>query len=181
MRFSNLLLSSSAFAASYAASVTFHNLDSTTRTLYFSENPGCSEIPELTLTGFETKTQEFDPDWQGNWFSVSDGSEYTPGVLGEVTFQDGGDTFFDVSCIVNPNDNEGVRQIWPAHSQRSPMAGCEDYSTQCPNAYYAPNDVQTKGTQGVDLISTLGTKPPSTSSRRSVLTQIRDFVATVLN
>jgi len=58
-----------------------------------------------------------------------------------------------VSAIVDANDHGNVKQMWPKSSQ-SPMSGCVVFP--CNNAYYLPDDVQTKVTTERHLISTLG-------------------------
>lgn len=75
-------------------------------------------------------------------------------MLGEVCFNSwGGISFFDVSAIVNPNDKNNVKQLWPA-SAATPVSGCTTFP--CNDAYYLPDDIQTKGTNEDDLVCTLG-------------------------
>ncbi|KAK4189651.1 hypothetical protein QBC35DRAFT_133736 [Podospora australis] len=148
--------------------ITFINQDSQKRTIHFTPSVPLPQIPQLHLTGHQTKTINIPDGWTGMWFSVTDGQPWKIGVLGEVHF--GSDwyklTFFDVSAIDNPADYDGVKQIWPKKS-RSPFSGCEDYHTQCDNAYYLPDDIQTKATDEVHLVCTVGNgRSPLSSSKR---------------
>ena len=138
-------------AVSSAASVTFTTLDDVTRTVYFT---GSAEIDPVTVSNSGDVTVSFPDTYNGNFYAVQDGQENAPGMLGEVTFAGwGGITFFDVSAIVNPNDKDNVKQMWPA-SALTPVSGCEVFP--CDDAYYAPNDVQTKATDETDLVCSLG-------------------------
>jgi hypothetical protein len=75
-------------------------------------------------------------------------------MLGEVSLNSwNGLTYFDVSAIVDPSDHDNVKQMWPVKSQ-TPMSGCEVFP--CNNAYWLPDDVQTKATSETDLMTTLG-------------------------
>jgi hypothetical protein len=75
-------------------------------------------------------------------------------MLGEVAFNGwNGLTYFDISAIVNPNDHEGVAEMWPAQGLK-PTSGCQLFP--CPNAYYLWDDVQTKTTPETEIITTLG-------------------------
>ncbi|KYK61537.1 SchS21 protein [Drechmeria coniospora] len=154
MHFTNtfLALAASAVVAN-AASVTFWPLDNSTRTIYFTSNPGSSSLPPVTV-GLKNVTVQFPDQWVGNFYAVRKGQPNVPGMLGEVQFGGWkGLTYFDVSAIVTPGDHLNVKQMWPAQSQ-SPMSGCEVFP--CNNAYYLPDDVQTKTTLEVDLFTTLG-------------------------
>lgn len=171
MQFITALL---ALAATVAAtnSVKFVNQDSTTRTIYFTGNPGQPEIPELTVPGSGLATQVFPDSYIGNFYSVNEGSPNTPGMLGEVAFGGfAGATFFDVSAIVNPGDTEGVKTIHPANSA-TPISGCP--KMPCANQYNAPDDVATLSTTDTELICTIGKE--SNKRRRGVVARARDFV-----
>ncbi|KAJ6437013.1 DNase1 protein [Purpureocillium lavendulum] len=143
-------------AVANAASVTFWTLDNKTRTIYFTANEGSgsSTIPSVTVSNAKKKTVEFPDVWVGNFYAVQDGAENKPGMLGEINFGSwGGLTYFDVSAIVDPKDQDNVKQMWPKSAQ-VPMSGCEVFP--CNNAYYLPDDIQTKTTKENDLITILG-------------------------
>ncbi|KAH8888898.1 hypothetical protein GQ53DRAFT_826095 [Thozetella sp. PMI_491] len=161
-------LSAAAMAAA-ANTVTFVSQDSTERTIYFTANPGSSAISTIVVPGKATVTVSIPHAWQGNWYAVSKGATNVPGMLGEVAFNSwGGITFYDVSAIVNPNDKNGVKKLYPASTPKTSLSsttltsGCDLFP--CNNAYYLPDDVQTKTTQETDLICTLGSAS-STSAR----------------
>ncbi|PQE28569.1 DNase1 protein [Rutstroemia sp. NJR-2017a WRK4] len=118
MQFSALFAAASAlFTLASAGTVHFINQDSTARTIVFTPNPGCAEIPSINILGLGTADQEFPTSWVGNWYSVSEGATDIPGMLGEVAFESwAGLTYFDVSAIVNPDDYNGVKEIFPLHS-----------------------------------------------------------------
>jgi hypothetical protein len=170
MQFSSLLLFAS---TALAGSIEFVSQDSTDRTIYFSTNPGLETIEPLVVTGLSTTNQTFPTGWIGNFYSVSDGNDNVPGMLGEVTF-DGwaGSTYFDVSAIVNPSDLVGVQQIFPLHSN-APIAGCDTFP--CEKAYYAWDDVATFSSEVDALVCTLGVLS-STRRRGLVARMTRDFV-----
>ncbi|OAQ64652.1 DNase1 protein [Pochonia chlamydosporia 170] len=150
---SALALVASAAAAS-AASVTFWTLDDATRTVYFTPSDGSSQLDSVTVSNAEKKVVQFPDNWIGNFYAIQDGKNNVPGMLGEVNFNAwNGLTYFDVSAIVDPKDHDNVKQMWPAKGE-SPMSGCEVFP--CNNCYWLPDDVQTKATKEVDLITTLG-------------------------
>lgn len=141
-------------ALASANSVTFQSLDGINRRIVFTASAGHPGIPSVWVGGYQTVRVEFPHGWIGNWYSVSQGRPDVPGMLGEVTFQGwNGMTYFDVSAIVNPNDHEGVQELYPA-GQKQPVSGCKNWP--CNNAYYMPDDIQTKTTYETDLICTLG-------------------------
>ncbi|KAJ6438447.1 DNase1 protein [Purpureocillium lavendulum] len=143
-------------AVANAASVTFWTLDDKTRTIKFTCNEGSGSAPieSVTVSNAEKKVVQFPDQWVGNFYAVQEGANDIPGMLGEINFGSwGGMTYFDVSAIVDPKDHDNVKQMWPASSQ-SPMSGCEVFP--CNNAYYLPDDIQTKTTMENDLITTLG-------------------------
>jgi hypothetical protein len=155
MQFTTSVLALLASAAvSSAASVTFWTLDNIERTIYFTGNPGSAPIDPVTVNNAQQTTVQFPDAWVGNYYAVQAGQANVPGMLGEVQFGGwNGMTYFDVSAIVTPGDHDNVKQMWPAGS-KTPMSGCEVFP--CNNAYYLPDDVQTKVTQEVDLVQTLG-------------------------
>lgn len=149
--------------AALANTVTFKSLDDTSRTIIFTPNAGIAAIDSVQVSGGQDVTVNFPQGWLGNWYSVSEGAQNVPGMLGEVAFNGYADvTYFDVSAIVNPNDHNGVKEIYPANSA-SPVSGCQVFP--CNNAYYVWDDVQTKATSEQDLICTLGGSN-STSTKR---------------
>ena len=174
MQFFSTIFAATALATiASAGSVHFVNQDNTQRTIIFTPNAGLEVLPELVIAGSETANQTFPTGWIGNWYSVSEGQENVPGMLGEVRF-DGfaGATYFDVSAIVNPNDNNGVKQIFPLHSS-DPVSGCQTFP--CANAYNKWDDIATLSTDGGDLVCLLGTV--SNERRRGVVAKMtRDFV-----
>lgn len=150
---SALALLASAAAVS-ANTVTFWTLDDVTRTVYFTPSEGSSQLDSVTVNNKEKTVVNFPQGWIGNYYAVQEGQQNVPGMLGEVNFNSWGDlTYFDVSGIVDPKDHNNVKQMWPASSQ-SPMSGCESFP--CNNAYWLPDDIQTKATKETDLITTLG-------------------------
>ncbi|KAH6720491.1 hypothetical protein BKA61DRAFT_235764 [Leptodontidium sp. MPI-SDFR-AT-0119] len=156
-----------------AGSVHFVNQDNTLRTIIFTPNAGLEAIPDLVIPGSETANQTFPTGWIGNWYSVSEGEANVPGMLGEVRF-DGfaGATYFDVSAIVNPDDINGVKEIFPLHSS-IPVSGCQTFP--CNNAYNKWDDIATLSTDGSELVCLLGTV--SNERRRGLVAKMsRDFV-----
>lgn len=152
--FSSLTLLLLGAGAALANTVTFKSLDATARKIIFTPNAGAPAIPSVEVASGQELKVDFPTGWIGNWYSVSEGADDTPGMLGEVAF-DGwnGITFFDVSAIVNPNDHVGVKEMYPAGGA-APTSGCKTFP--CNNAYYVWDDVQTKATNEKDLICTLG-------------------------
>ncbi|KAK3358981.1 DNase1 protein [Lasiosphaeria hispida] len=148
------ILASAAMVSAYNT-VTFVNQDHLDRTIHFDVNPGHPNLPSVDVLGHQNVTYTIPYKWTGNWFSNMKGTPRTPGMLGEVCFNSWGDlTYFDVSAIVNPNDHVGVKKIWPVGNPEN-NSGCDDFP--CNNAYYQPDDVQTKADQATDFICTLGT------------------------
>lgn len=149
------LVASATYAA--AASVTFVTLDDKERTIIFTPDPGYEGPESVTVSSAKEVTVQFPDEYIGNFYAVQKGHEDKPGMLGEVTFGGHeGKTFFDVSAIVDPNDKNNVKQMWPKTSH-SPMSGCPVFP--CNNVYWLPDDVQTKVTEETDLITTLGSGP----------------------
>jgi len=175
MRFSfTVILASLAALASAQNTVEFVNQDSTVRTVYFTQQEGLAYIDPVTITGLTNCTVTFPSGWIGNWYSVSEGADDVPGMLGEVAWNGwDGITWFDVSAIVNPNDLDGVKTISPKFSG-TPYSGCVSYVDGCDNAYYAADDVQTKATTETALVCTLGT--PSSSPKPKGRRHARHFI-----
>jgi hypothetical protein len=155
MYFSKIASVLSLAAMAAAGSITFQSTDSTTRTIYFTANAGLAALPPVQVLGGDTVEVSFPTNWIGNCYSVSDGAPNTPGMLAEVAFDSwGGQTFYDVSAIVNPNDLEGVHTLYPTDDPNEPISGCPVFP--CDNAYYLPDDVQTKAAATDSLTCTLG-------------------------
>jgi hypothetical protein len=175
MRFSFTVVLASIAALASANTVEFVNEDSTTRTIYFTQQFGLPAVDALTVPGMSTATAAFPIGWIGNFFSVCEGADIVPGILGELRW-DGWDgiNWFDVSAIVNPNDFQGVKTIAPKGSG-TPVSGCESYENGCDNAYYKPDDIQTKSTQEKDLVCTIGNK--SSTSKPKARRHPRHFVS----
>jgi len=166
-----------AFVSAVAATnnLQFLNQDSTSRTIYFTSNPGMTTIEPLIVIGNSDANQTFDEGWTGNFYSVSDGAVNTPGMLGEIAWNSwDGITFFDVSAIVNPNDTEGIKQIFAADEPLN-LSGCESFP--CAHVYMQPDDVQTQSTTSTNLVCTLGNPPTSTRRRGAVADAAREIVA----
>lgn len=148
----NIVILAAASLASATNLVTFVSMDSTSRTIVWT---GDSEIENTSVPGKQNVTITVPDSWIGNAYSVSEGSDLgTPGMLAEFAWNSyAGATYFDVSAIVNPDDTEGVYQMYPADGA-TPVSGCETF--KCSNAYYQSDDVQTKSTDSTHIIVTLG-------------------------
>ncbi|KAI1354870.1 hypothetical protein F5Y01DRAFT_219434 [Xylaria sp. FL0043] len=175
MRFSQQLTALAAAATLASAnSVTFINQDATQRTVIFTPSAGLQQIDPVVIAGFDQVKVDIPDSWIGNAYSVSDGAPNVVGMLAEFTFQGWmGLTYFDVSAIVNPNDHEGVKQIYPvsemAAQEKSSFSGCTLFP--CATAYYHPDDVQTVTTQETDFVCTLG-NPPTNEVARDIKTEL---------
>lgn len=166
MKFSTVAATFFSALAAAENVVTFESKDSVTRKVIFTPTDGCESVDSVTVSGGASVDVTIPDKWIGNWYSVSDGSHITLGMLGEVTFQGWNDlTYFDVSAIVNASDHDGVKEMWPA-SSKSPVSGCTTFP--CDNAYYLPDDIQTKSTTETHLVCTLG---DNGSYKRSVDTE----------
>jgi len=155
MQFSSFILA--AFAAVVAAEniVEFVNQDSTTRSVVFTAATGSEAIQTLEIKGYSLQNVTFPQGWNGNWWSMSEGAAYETGMLAEVAWNAyDGITFFDVSAIVNPKDNVGVKMLFPKISA-SPLSGCQEFP--CDNVYNQPDDHQTLSTSESTLVCLLGT------------------------
>ena len=155
MRFTQAVAALASAALVYAENtITFISQDSLDRTVYFTSNPECPDIDPVRVRGHANLTVDIPLAWVGNYYAVVDGKENVPGMLGEFAFNAwGGHTFFDVSAIVNPNDWDGVKKIWPVNDPE-PFSGCDLFP--CNFVYYLPDDIQTKATQTTDFFCTLG-------------------------
>jgi len=178
--FSKLILAASALASvAVANSVDFVNQDSTARTIVFTPQEGLQEIPSIVVPGNQDVTQAFPSGWIGNFYSVSEGSPDVPGMLGELRW-DGfaGSNFFDVSAIVNPNDIQGVKQLYPKFSLL-PVSGCQTFP--CANAYNKPDDLATLSTPDTELVCLLGNLTPQQRRGGAVLARVsRDYITGAL-
>jgi len=173
--FSTVLFAASALASLAAAQNVLHfvNQDSTTRTIIFTAQAGLEEIPNLVIDGLGTANQTMPNSWIGNLFSVCEGAPIVPGILAEFRFNGyAGSTYFDVSAIVNPNDTEGVKMIFPKNSD-TPVSGCQTFP--CSNAYNKWDDVATLSTPDSELVVLIGNL--SNERRRGLVARMsREFV-----
>jgi len=189
MQFINTILAAALGLTSVASAINtiqFVNQDSTTRHIVFTSEAdlGLAAMPDLVLEGMETKNQTFATGFIGNAYSYNDGAPNVPGMLAEVRF-DGWDSlvFFDVSAIVNPDDTEGVKMIYPLGmdptATSTPTSGCNSIG-KCLNQYNAWNDIATQTTKSSNLVCLLGNKA-TTATRRAIKVRgndvyPRDFV-----
>jgi len=171
---STILFAATALATMATANmVHFVNQDSTTRTIVFTGQEGMETPENLVIEGLGTGNATFITGWIGNWYSVSEGEEDRPGMLGEARF-DGfaGATYFDVSAIVNPDDHSGVKMLFPKNSDK-PVSGCQTFP--CSNAYNKWDDVQTLSTDDNELICLIGNL--SNERKRGVVARMsREFI-----
>lgn len=178
MRYSTII--SALFAACASAnSIKFTNLDSIPKTIYFTPNPNSIGMAPTTLSlpAKGSATWAANGAWEGNYYSVNKGAANVPGMLGEVNFSDPSHVYYDVSAIVDPSDNAGVKQIWAASGD--PKSGCTDYSTTCNNAYNLPDDVQTKATSSTRVLyCSVGKATTKTvrSHARDIFTQVKKML-----
>ncbi|KAF3770678.1 hypothetical protein M406DRAFT_354528 [Cryphonectria parasitica EP155] len=158
MQFKTLAILALASAVSADNTVTIQSMDGTDRTLVWT---GSSTIADTSVPAGESVDVTVPDGWIGNFYSYSAGATNTPGMLAEFAFNSyGGSTYFDVSAIVNPDDTEGVYQIYPADTE-SPVSGCQTFA--CDNAYYLPDDVQTRASTSTSYVVTLGAGPLAVS------------------
>eukprot|EP00918_Siedleckia_nematoides_P018930 GHVU01040410.1.p1 GENE.GHVU01040410.1~~GHVU01040410.1.p1 ORF type:complete len:207 (+),score=46.51 GHVU01040410.1:96-716(+) len=152
--------------------ITFVNQDSIDRTVVFTSNAGIAELEDFTLPGGEQVTKNIPADWCGNVYTADASIKNSmPGMLAEFCFNGwGGMVFFDISAIVNPGDHDNVKEIFPIGDEDK-MAGCQDYTTPCLNAYNVfDDDKATHASKTSDFIALIGNLPEessSTSSRRA--------------
>jgi hypothetical protein len=176
--FTTILAAATALASLASAnSVHFVNQDSTNRTIHFTAQSGLETIPDLKIAGLKTANQTFPTGWIGNFYSVSEGATDVPGMLGELRFNGyAGVTFFDVSAIVNPDDVNGVKEIFPLNSN-IPVSGCQTFP--CDNCYNSPDDVATQATDSSALVALIGNL--SNERRRSQISKVRrDYITGAL-
>jgi len=134
--------------------VTFQSLDDLDRTIYFTPNAGLAWLPSVEVPAGTNVAVEFPHAWIGNWFGVVQGQPQIPGMLGEVAFNGWNDMhYYDVSAIVNPADVDNVSELYPEDDPNKPVSGCRSWP--CNNAYWLPDDVQTKVTTQNRLVCTL--------------------------
>jgi hypothetical protein len=145
-------------------SIEFQNIDSKSRTIYFTAQVGFPAINPVHLSGLgDTAVVNPPQGWIGNCYAVTDGAPNIPGVLGEFAFDAyEGNAFYDVSLIVTQGDPDGIKQIWPSGGDPTTGSGCANYDTRCNNAYNLPDDVQTKSSNPGQFICTVG----NTSGKR---------------
>lgn len=150
-------------AAAATNTVQFVSTDSVGRTIYFTPSSG-PEMDPVTVPAGQTVSVTFADGYIGNAYAVKDGATATAGMLAEFTFQGWNDlTYFDVSAIVDPSDTDNIKTIYPANSPNTPVSGCTSFP--CNNAYYHPDDIQTKSSDQTEFIVTLGS---GSSSKRDV-------------
>lgn len=163
MHFTLLALAAMAFVASADNTVTFQSMDDCDRTVVWT---GSSDIADTFVPAGETIAVSVPTGYTGNAYSYNVGEEDIPGMLAEFAFDSwASSTYFDVSAIVNPDDHNGVYQMWPFDSEW-PVSGCTDFA--CPNAYYLPDDIQTKSTPSNHIVVALGGGPMELSTKRAV-------------
>lgn len=172
MLFSVVSMVAALAAVASANTIEFVNQDTVSRTVYFTPSAGKASIPSITLGGDKNTTSvDFPTGWIGNWYSVSKGSKNVPGMLGEIAWNGwGGNHYFDISAIVNPDDHSGVKMMYPKTSQK-PVSGCQSFP--CSNAYNLPDDIQTLSTTESTIVCLLGTKSTTTKSARR---HAREFI-----
>jgi hypothetical protein len=156
MYFTRALFAATALFSLAAAinTVEFVNQDTTTRHIVFTAQEGLAPIETLVLHGLKTRNVTFPDAWIGNWYSYNQGAANVPGMLGEVRWNGfAGANYFDVSAIVNPDDTEGVKMIFPKN-RNEPLSGCQTFP--CANAYNQPDDVATLSTDDLTLVCLVG-------------------------
>jgi len=188
MQFINTILLAATALASMASAaqnfVMFVNQDTTTtKHIVFTANAGLPPVDTLVLRPGETTTQNFPDSWIGNFYSYDQGSANVPGMLGEVRFNGYvGDTYYDISSIVNPDDNKGIKILYPfkdhatmklSQLDKSPVvSGCE--TSGCKNQYNSPNEQKTLSTSDPGLVCLVGNLP--SKRRRTGELFTRDYV-----
>ncbi|ERT01757.1 DNAse1 protein [Sporothrix schenckii 1099-18] len=144
--------------------LTFVSTDNIARTIYITPSVGVEGMDPVTVAPGATVPVNFAEGFIGNAYAVQEGKENVPGMLAEVNFQGwGGSTYFDVSAIVNSADTDNIMMMYPADAPNTPTSGCNPFP--CNNAYYLPDDVQTKVTDQTNLIVTLGSGSANTTKR----------------
>ncbi|CAN8095518.1 unnamed protein product [Discula destructiva] len=160
MQFKNLAIAALASVVS-AGTVTFQSMDNIDRTVVWT---GSSPIEDTFVPGGQNVSVTVPTGYVGNVYSYCAGETDTPGMLAEFAFNSwASSTFFDVSAIVDQNDHSNVYQMYPADTM-DPVSGCDTFA--CANAYYLPDDIQTKSTTSDHIIVTLGGGPIPLSLKR---------------
>jgi hypothetical protein len=159
--------------------ITFRNQDSIPKTVIFTANAGFAPVNTVKVEDKGETTVTIPDGWQGNYFSIAEGSPINPGMLGEVAFQGWNDlTYFDVSAIVDATDVNGVKEIFPVSElmakTKTAISGCSAFP--CNTAYYHPDDVQTVSTKETNLVTTLGGGNAAPSKRDETNLVPRKFV-----
>jgi len=196
MQFTKTILVAAAVLASTAIAqqntVLFQNVDSTPKTIKFTAGAGSEPIEPLYIDGLASESQTFPHHWGGNWYSFSEGAQDIPGMLGEAQFQGWNSrTYFDVSSIVNQDDTQGVKILYPQSGDYkvdvAQASGCLESiansygkTTGCHHQYNVPDDVATMSTALTSLICVIGTPTPIVR-RRKVEMFSRDYVTGVIS
>lgn len=169
-----IILAYAALATAESNMVTFMSMDSTDRTIIWTPSPGNPEIDDTIVPGNQNVTITIPENYLGNAYSVSTGGDLgVPGMLAEFAFNSyAGANYFDVSAIVNADDTNGVYQMFGADMQ-GPISGCQQFP--CNNAYYLPDDIQTKSTNYHEIVVTLGAGPFDISSPDVQARSIQNF------
>lgn len=147
-------------------SLTFENKGDKPMTIAFTPNADGSARPDdLTLQPGETKTQNFEANWSGNFRSTAgDGANAT---LGEVKFDGGsGQTYYDVSYI---EGNNAAMTIGPAKGDGRVSGTLDDLVSN------APDGIKAKDADG----NVYGLKKSTTSNQQdaAVVDYYRQHVA----
>jgi hypothetical protein len=172
MQFSALFAATAIFSLAAANTVEFVNQDSTTRNIVFTAQEGLPTIEAIVIEGLSTANVSFPDSWIGNFYSYNDGSANVPGMLGEVRWNGyAGANYFDISAIVDPNDTQGVKMLFPKNSN-TPVSGCQTFP--CSNAYNQPDDVATMSTTDETIVCLIGNL--SNARRRSLARMPREFI-----
>ncbi|KXX78751.1 hypothetical protein MMYC01_203637 [Madurella mycetomatis] len=119
--------------------ITFVSQNRSPRTVYFTSNPGFANIDDVHVPGGASVAAPIPWGWEGNAYTAIGSRPVVPSMLMEVAYN-------------------------KAHGN-GPTSSCGIFP--CGNAYYHPDDIQTKSTQQTDLIVIL------------VSTHLRDNKATV--
>lgn len=175
MQFTSTLFTLAVVASQVAAnSVLFVNQDEITRTVYFTPQEGQDPVGEITVDGNGSQNVTFSDGWIGNFYAIQEGAENTAGMLGEVSFSGWGDAaaYFDISAIVDPNDNSNIKELYPA-SSKSPVSGCQTFP--CDNAYNKWDDVETQATSETNLVCLMGTSSSSSRKRAGAVLPVRNL------
>lgn len=135
--------------------LTFVSTDNFDRTVVITPSAGIQGVDPVSVPAGQTVVVNLVHGFIGNAYAYKTGGTNAPGMLAEVNFNGwNGLTYFDVSAIVNSADTDNVREMYPAAAPNSPQSGCNPFP--CNNAYYLPDDIQTKSTDQTNLIVTLG-------------------------